>query len=57
MARLTDNSCLPFNRRHFFSRTSLGLGRTALASLTYKHQGRYYRLTDVAGKVVKGIIA
>ena len=24
--------------------------------LTYKHQGRYYRLTDVAGKVVKGII-
>jgi hypothetical protein len=25
--------------------------------LTYKHQGRYYRLTDVAGKVVKGIIA
>jgi hypothetical protein len=25
--------------------------------LTYKHQGRYYRLTDVAGEVVKGIIA
>ena len=25
--------------------------------LTYKHQGRYYRLTDVAGKVVKEIIA
>jgi hypothetical protein len=25
--------------------------------LTYKHQGRYYRLTDVAGKVVKGILA
>ncbi len=25
--------------------------------LTYKHQGRYYRLTDVSGKVVKGIIA
>jgi hypothetical protein len=25
--------------------------------LTYKHQGHYYRLTDVAGKVVKKIIA
>jgi arylsulfatase A-like enzyme len=25
--------------------------------LTYKHLGRRYRLTDVAGKVVKGIIA
>jgi len=25
--------------------------------LTYKHQGRYYRLTDVHGKVVKGILA
>lgn len=25
--------------------------------LTYKHQGRYYRLTDVHGKVVKDILA
>ncbi|MEM9934873.1 MAG: DUF1501 domain-containing protein [Bacteroidota bacterium] len=25
--------------------------------LTYKHQGRRYRLTDVAGEVVKGILA
>tara|TARA_B100000497_G_C7683875_1_gene414067 strand:+ start:2198 stop:2638 length:441 start_codon:yes stop_codon:yes gene_type:complete len=25
--------------------------------LTYKHQGRYYRLTDVHGKVVKEILA
>jgi arylsulfatase A-like enzyme len=24
--------------------------------LTYKHQGRYYRLTDVHGHVVKGIL-
>jgi hypothetical protein len=24
--------------------------------LTYKHQGRYYRLTDVHGKVVRGVI-
>jgi hypothetical protein len=28
----------------------------AMSVLTYKHQGRYYRLTDVAGKVVKGIL-
>ena len=27
------------------------------SGLTYKHQGRYYRLTDVFGKVVKGIMA
>jgi hypothetical protein len=25
--------------------------------LTYKHQGRYYRLTDVSGNVVKDILA
>jgi hypothetical protein len=25
--------------------------------LTYKHQGRYYRLTDVHGKVVKPLLA
>jgi arylsulfatase A-like enzyme len=25
--------------------------------LTYKHQGRYYRLTDVHGQVVKDILA
>jgi hypothetical protein len=25
--------------------------------LTFKHQGRYYRLTDVAGKVVQPILA
>ena len=25
--------------------------------LTFKHQGRYYRLTDVFGKVVKPILA
>jgi uncharacterized protein (DUF1501 family) len=25
--------------------------------LTYKHQGRYYRLTDVHGKVVKAVLA
>jgi len=25
--------------------------------LTYRHSGRDYRLTDVAGKVVQGILA
>jgi ribulose-5-phosphate 4-epimerase/fuculose-1-phosphate aldolase len=25
--------------------------------LTYKHLGRYYRLTDVAGNLVNGIMA
>ncbi|MEY3050319.1 MAG: hypothetical protein RLY31_104, partial [Bacteroidota bacterium] len=25
--------------------------------LTFKHQGRRYRLTDVSGEVVKGLLA
>jgi hypothetical protein len=25
--------------------------------LTYKYQGRHFRLTDVHGKVVKGVLA
>ena len=25
--------------------------------LTFKHQGRRYRLTDVHGKVIKGVLA
>ena len=25
--------------------------------LTYKYQGRYYRLTDVSGNIVRGILA
>jgi hypothetical protein len=32
----------------------LGLDHT---KLTYKHQGRRYRLTDVAGELVKGVLA
>ncbi|MBC8115249.1 MAG: DUF1501 domain-containing protein, partial [Candidatus Saccharimonas sp.] len=32
----------------------LGVDHTRL---TYKHQGRYYRLTDVEGEVVRGILA
>ena len=31
--------------------------RLDLEKLTFKHQGRRYRLTDVAGKVVNGLIA
>ena len=33
LARFLDDQGLRFNRRHFFSRTSLGLGGAALASL------------------------
>jgi hypothetical protein len=33
LARFLDDPGLRFNRRHFFSRTSLGLGGAALASL------------------------
>ena len=38
MARLLDDPGLRFNRRHFFSRTSLGLGGAALASLLSEQQ-------------------
>jgi hypothetical protein len=42
---------------HDFHATALALLGIDHERLTYKHQGRYYRLTDVAGKVVKGILA
>ncbi len=42
---------------HDFHATILHLLGVDHERLTYKHQGRYYRLTDVAGKVVKGILA
>ncbi len=42
---------------HDFHATILHLLGIDHERLTYKHQGRYYRLTDVSGKVVKGIIA
>jgi hypothetical protein len=42
---------------HDFHATILHLLGINHERLTYKHQGRYYRLTDVAGKVVKGILA
>jgi Protein of unknown function (DUF1501) len=40
-----------------FHATALHLMGLDHEKLTYKHLGRRYRLTDVAGKVVKGILA
>ena len=42
---------------HDFQATSLHQLGINHEVLTYKHQGRYYRLTDVHGKVVKALLA
>jgi hypothetical protein len=42
---------------HDFQATLLYLMGLDHEKLTFKHQGRRYRLTDVAGKVVNGLIA
>jgi Protein of unknown function (DUF1501) len=42
---------------HDFHATMLYLMGLDHEKLTFKHQGRRYRLTDVAGKVVNGLIA
>ncbi|WP_165229523.1 DUF1501 domain-containing protein [Aquisphaera insulae] len=42
---------------HDFHATILHLLGIDHERLTFKHQGRYYRLTDIAGKVVKPILA
>ncbi|MGC8640164.1 MAG: DUF1501 domain-containing protein [Isosphaeraceae bacterium] len=42
---------------HDFHATVLWLLGIDHERLTFKHQGRYYRLTDVAGKVVRPIMA
>ncbi|HXB44692.1 MAG TPA: DUF1501 domain-containing protein, partial [Puia sp.] len=42
---------------HDFHATVLYLMGLDHEKLTFKHQGRRYRLTDVAGKVVNGLIA
>jgi hypothetical protein len=42
---------------HDFHATVLSLLGIDHERLTYKHQGRYYRLTDVSGKVVKQVLA
>ena len=41
---------------HDFQATALYLMGIDHEKLTFKHQGRRYRLTDVAGQVVKDII-
>ena len=42
---------------HDFHATILHLMGLDHERLTYRHTGRDYRLTDVAGNVVKGILA
>jgi hypothetical protein len=42
---------------HDFQATILHLLGIDHEALTYKFQGRRYRLTDVHGKVVKGLLA
>src|SRR5579864_5314606 len=42
---------------HDFHATALYLMGLDHEKLTFKHQGRRYRLTDVAGKVIHGLIA
>lgn len=42
---------------HDFHATVLSLMGLDHEKLTFKHQGRRYRLTDVAGKVIDGLIA
>ncbi len=42
---------------HDFHATILSLLGIDHERLTYKYQGRYYRLTDIAGKLVQGIMA
>jgi uncharacterized protein (DUF1501 family) len=42
---------------HDFQATILHLLGIDHTRLTFKYQGRHYRLTDVHGKVVKGVLA
>jgi hypothetical protein len=42
---------------HDFQATVLHLLGIDHERLTFKHQGRRYRLTDVHGKVVNGVLA
>ncbi|HEY9257059.1 DUF1501 domain-containing protein [Chitinophaga sp.] len=42
---------------HDFHATVLHLMGLDHEKLTFKHQGRRYRLTDVAGKVIPGLMA
>jgi hypothetical protein len=42
---------------HDFHATVLHLMGLDHTKLTYRHSGRDYRLTDVSGEVVKGVLA
>jgi hypothetical protein len=42
---------------HDFQATIMHLMGIDHERMTFKHQGRRYRLTDVAGKVVKAVLA
>ena len=42
---------------HDFHATILHLMGLNHEQLTYRHSGRDYRLTDIAGNVVKGILS
>jgi hypothetical protein len=42
---------------HDFHATILDLMGLDHTKLTYRHSGRDYRLTDVAGNVVKGVLS
>jgi hypothetical protein len=42
---------------HDFQATVLNLFGYDHERLIFKHQGRRYRLTDVSGRVIKGILA
>jgi hypothetical protein len=42
---------------HDFQATLMHLFGIDHERLTYKHQGRYYRLTDVHGEVVRGVLS
>jgi arylsulfatase A-like enzyme len=42
---------------HDFQATLMHLMGVDHKRLTFKHQGRRYRLTDVHGKLVKGVLA
>jgi hypothetical protein len=57
----TDDFCYNVARDgvhvHDFQATLLHLLGIDHTRLTYKHQGRYYRLTDVHGNVVKPVLA
>ena len=66
--RLCSNTRPLTTRREFLSQGALGIGGIGLATLmqqlgiehtrlTFRHQGRDYRLTDIKGNIVKDMLA